>query len=321
MMKPLFRSLAAALVLSFSSNAQTVADFENLGLATDTFDNGSASPLGYTYSSGNLDFENHYDTAWGGFWTRGWAISTVKDSTTAGFSNLYGASTAQGQGGSNTYAVGTNFARAYLTGNAEGKLVNGLYLTNTTFAAISMRDGDNFAKKFGGASGNDSDWFKLQIIGSLAGNLTDTVDFYLADYRFGDNNQDYIVKDWQWVDLTSLGNVDTVHFILTSSDVGQNGMNTPAYYAIDGFTTKDSGLNLSKASHTSISFYPNPATNKIHLTGISEADVEIYNTTGIKVWAGKTQNGSIDLNGLKSSLYILKISTEGSTFTQNLMVK
>ena len=42
-------------------------------------------------------------------------------------------------------------------------------LTNTTFAALSMRDGDAFAKQFGGVSGDDPDWFLLTIDGLDAG--------------------------------------------------------------------------------------------------------------------------------------------------------
>ena len=61
------------------------------------------------------------------------------------------------------------------------------------------------------------------------------VEFYLADYRFDDNAQDYIVSDWAWVDLTGLGVVYGLEFALSSSDVGNWGMNTPAYFAMDSF--------------------------------------------------------------------------------------
>ncbi|HWB64128.1 MAG TPA: DUF4465 domain-containing protein, partial [Chitinophagales bacterium] len=88
--------------------------------------------------------------------------------------------------------------------------------------------------------GNDPDWFKLTVKAWYNGTLKNAaVDFYLADYRFSNNTQDYIVRDWRWVDLTSLGNVDSLAFFLSSSDTGSFGMNTPAYYCIDNFTTAD----------------------------------------------------------------------------------
>jgi hypothetical protein len=101
-----------------------------------------------------------------------------------------------------------------------------------------MKNGDVVAKKFGGVTGTDPDWFKLTITGSLNGNPSaQSVDLYLADFRSPDTTQHYIVKDWQWVDLSSLGNVNEVQFTLSSSDTGSFGMNTPAYFAIDNFTS------------------------------------------------------------------------------------
>ena len=65
---------------------------------------------------------------------------------------------------------------------------------------------------------------------------TDSVDFYLADYRFADNSEDYIVKDWTFVSLEALGDVDSLLFSLTSTDNDSMfGMNTPAYFCMDNF--------------------------------------------------------------------------------------
>jgi hypothetical protein len=114
-----------------------------------------------------------------------------------------------------------------------------IQVTNTTTAALSMRDGDGFAKKFGGTSGNDPDFFVLHVAGKNAANqATGTVDFYLADYRFSNNTQDYIVSQWTAVDLSTLGpDTAALSFSLDSSDVGMFGMNTPAYFAADNLVT------------------------------------------------------------------------------------
>jgi hypothetical protein len=94
-----------------------------------------------------------------------------------------------------------------------------------------MKNGDAFAKKFGGTNGNDSDWFKLTINAYQNGNLkTEKVEFYLADFRFADNSKDYMVKDWTFVNLTSLGGLDSLKFTLTSSDTNQFGLKTPAFF-------------------------------------------------------------------------------------------
>ncbi|MBM4092135.1 MAG: DUF4465 domain-containing protein, partial [Planctomycetes bacterium] len=126
----------------------------------------------------------------------------------------------------------------------------GAYFTNTTYAALSMRDGDSFSKKFGGELGSDPDWFLLKISGlNAGGGVTGTVDFYLADYRFADNRQDFIVDTWTWVDLSSLGEVSSLKFDLSSSDTGDWGMNTPAFFAMDDLVSapEPSTLALSCA--------------------------------------------------------------------------
>ena len=115
--------------------------------------------------------------------------------------------------------------------------VSGAYFTNTTYAALAMLNGDSFSKKFGGASGNDAVFSKLTITGYNRAASTGSVDFFLADYRFANNAQDYIVKDWTFVDLSRLGAVTELGFTLSSSDNGQFGMNTPAYLAMDTLTT------------------------------------------------------------------------------------
>jgi hypothetical protein len=121
-----------------------------------------------------------------------------------------------------------------VTGEDYATTISGAYFTNTTYAYLSMLEGDSFAKQFGGVTGDDEDYFKLIIKGiDEMGEYTGTVDFYLADFRFEDNSLDYIVDEWTWVDLTSLGDVIGLEFSLESSDAGDWGMNTPAYFAMD----------------------------------------------------------------------------------------
>jgi len=65
------------------------------------------------------------------------------------------------------------------------------------------------------------------------GDYTGTVDFYLADYRFDNNSEDYIIDNWTWVDLSLLGDVVGLEFSIDSSDKEAFGINTPAYFAMD----------------------------------------------------------------------------------------
>ncbi|OSZ78869.1 hypothetical protein CAP35_11645 [Chitinophagaceae bacterium IBVUCB1] len=238
-----FTLISALLASSLATQAQTVADFESLTLPkADTFYvNYSSSGNDVGFNNGLAHFPCVYNSAWGGFWDKGFAYSNMTDSVKSGFSNQYAAKTAKGYNGSNNYLV-ANSASNYiqLTGAGKGSFVSGFYVTNSTYAYNSMRDGDAFAKKFGGTSGNDADWFKLVIRGYHNGTAKqDSIEVYLADFRFTDNTKDYILKTWQWVNLMPLGKVDSLDFKLSSSDVGGFGMNTPAYFCMDNFTTQE----------------------------------------------------------------------------------
>ncbi len=215
----------------------TLADFDDQSLAADSHFIGDAT--GFTsYESGDATFGVYWTDEYGFDVWEGIALSNEGDTTTAGFENQFSVITGAGQGG------GGNFAVAYTAGMtvpAETRFpagpaaVAGLYVTNTTFAYLSMRDGDDYAKRFGGADGTDPDWFLLTIAGlDETGAETGTVEFYLADFRAESADDDYMVDQWTWVDLSSLGEVHGLRFDLSSSDVGEFGMNTPAYFALDG---------------------------------------------------------------------------------------
>jgi hypothetical protein len=229
-----------------------VSTFDDLSLDPESYWQGEdltgyGSFGGFT-SGGN--FFNNYRTEYPGweYWD-GFAYSNTTDTTTVGTDNQFSAVTGGGVGGSANYAVAYTFGMSGQKAQAHigagdtpvSQTVAGFYATNTTWAYQSMLNGDALAKKFGGSDGTDADWFKLTIH-ALDEDYETTgasVDFYLADFRFEDSGDDYILDDWAWVDLSSLGAVYGLEFILSSSDDngGVYGMNTPAYFAMDDFTT------------------------------------------------------------------------------------
>jgi len=209
----------------------SIADFDDLSLPGESYWNGSDGSGGFV--SGTAYFSNNYDATWGSW--DGFSYSNITDTATEGWAGQFNAITGGGQNGSANYAVGYVgwSGPPTITLNNVG-IVDGLYVTNGNYAYYSMLNGDAFAKKFGGASGDDEDWFLLTIVGrDAAGQAAEPITFYLADYRLADNGQDYIVDAWRYVDLTSLGPVKTLEFTLSSSDVGSWGMNTPASFVID----------------------------------------------------------------------------------------
>jgi len=208
-----------------------IASFDDLSLPGESYWNGSDGSGGF--SSGGAHFNNNYDTMYGSW--DGFSYSNITDTAAEGMAGQFNAITGTGQDGSANYAVGyAGWAGPpTITLDAAG-VVEGLYVTNNNSAYYSMLKGDLFAKKFGGAGGDEPDWFVLTITGKDAGGaVTKVLEFYLADYRFADNGEDYIVDTWEYVDLSALGVLKSLEFGLSSSDIGAWGMNTPAYFAMD----------------------------------------------------------------------------------------
>lgn len=221
----------------YNVSGQSISSFENLILPADSFWNGADFSGGF---AGNAAFFVNHFTDWEGGYTSwdGFAYSNRTDTVTAGYDNQYSVFAGNGFDNSSNFAIGYCYptTKIKIINADHPKIIKGVYVTNNTYTALSMKFGDTYSKKFGGITGNDPDWFKLSIWGYQNGQNTDTINFYLADFRFVNNDSDYIVKDWQWVDLTNLGNADSLEFALSSSDNGIYGMNTPAYFCIDHFT-------------------------------------------------------------------------------------
>lgn len=308
------------LLFGYWATAQTIADFENFTIESESFLNGSDGSMGFT--SGPVFLPNDYNADFDS-WS-GWAISNTTDNTTPGFLNQYSAIPGGGANASSNYAVTFVLGSTLLSleGEPGNKKVEGLYLTNSTYAYWSMLEGDAFAKKFGGVTGDDPDFFLLTVKSIKNGLLSsDSVDFYLADYRFEDNAQDYIIDDWNYLDLSSLEAADSLVFILSSSDVGQFGMNTPAYFCIDDVdVTLTTTSTPNVFANPTLEIFPNPATSFLNLKGWEEEEglFSIYDYMGIRVLEGTIQqeDSQIDLTGLVKGMYIIEVKNDGLAVTK-----
>jgi hypothetical protein len=235
---------AAALTLDFEDLGQNLPIANPDSGDPEYFYNGysayaASQPTDFTTSGAT--FNNDFANYGGGCCWQGWAYSQTTDATTPGYGNQYSAIPGAGAEGSATYGVaftggqvGAQGPVSRITFAQPVDLVD-VAITNTTYAALSMRDGDGqFAKKFGGASGSDPDYFLLTITGRDAADaITGSVEFALADYRFANDALDYIVADWVRVDLSGLGSVAALEFSLDSSDQSFGFLNTPSYFALD----------------------------------------------------------------------------------------
>jgi len=228
--------LAAICFVACTSNApawERDVTLDRFTLATNSYWNGSDGSGGFRDE--NVHFKNSNPFGW---WN-GFAYSNVEDTNTPGSVNQYAVWTpGKDRSGAGNYVVGYygSWDPQNVVTLPRPGTVKGVYVNNTTYVALALLNGDVFSKKFGGDTGDDPDWLLLSIVGcDESGAPVGTNRFYLADYRFTNNANDYIVGDWTWVDLSGMGAaVKTLEFSMSSSDTGMYGMNTPSYFALDG---------------------------------------------------------------------------------------
>lgn len=227
--------------IAFCSSARSeIVTFENLLGAKETFFKGGTSQVNNDpWSVDGFEFSNR--TTFVGFWS-GWAYSNTTDSSTAGFANEHSAAPGGGSNGAGGVASGETYALAFDGGAVfnlpKGALLQSVDWTNGTYPFLSMANGDTFAKKFGGATGTDPDFFRAILTGRSElnglGAATGSVTLDLADFTFANSAQDYIVDSWQAnEDLTALGSARSVSLSFESSDTGAFGINTPKFLFID----------------------------------------------------------------------------------------
>jgi hypothetical protein len=184
------------------------------------------------------------------FWNGGVAISRWNDTTSGSYQNqcsVYYKDATTGNGGYNgsrTFAVHTGYADAFsysdgrslITFNDPGTscIFDHFFVCNTTYGVHAARYGAYPASPL---AYDNKGWLKLVVEGVAADDsATGTIEFYLVDFR--EASSPGILAGWQRVDLLPLGEVTALRFNIQGSDVGQYGLNSPAYFAFDNLAVK-----------------------------------------------------------------------------------
>lgn len=242
-----------------------IINFEDVDLNGADYYNG-ADEAGLFDSSG-FSFMNYYDKSYNSWY--GFAVSSTTDNDYIGWGTPSEFNSCVGGGmESRQFAVGY-FSEYNYNNNNQGPAIYAekaykpeyVYVNNTAYAYQSMLYGDSYAKKF-----DADDYFVLKIIGRTEkGEETGHVDFYLA-------KDGKIVNEWTKVDLTPLGAVSNIDFVMDSSDKSAYGMNTPAYFCIDNM----------KAELTDDTPVPSGIENVVEKTD-KVTVVGIYTIEGVKI--------------------------------------
>jgi len=226
---------------------------------------------------------------------------------------------------------GKQFGISYASPNSELELrdnkdhiIKGFFITNSTYTALSMKYGDAYTKKFGGVDGDDPDWLNLQITGyNTNGDSTGTVNYKLADFTADDSTKDYIIETWQWVDLTDLGEINKLNFTMSSTDNGNWGMNTPAFFCMDNMHV--SYLTSREDIQSDIMLiYPNPSNGVFRISSKDSQgmDIRIYTITGHQVTHINEYipGDYISIEDQSPGTYVVKIKTASETKIERLII-
>ncbi len=293
-----------------------IADFENLYLAPESYWEG---PEGNTdtnteskFYSGTYSFSNTYYPDWN-YWG-GYAYSnvTATDYNPAEFSTQQFRSVV-GHGADNSsnyavvYAMGARTDIA-VTHNVNGDIIQGVYLTNTACTYNSMINGDSFV----GAPFTQDDWYKIIVKGTKADGTTTTKEIYLADYRDSDPANHYILTNWKWFDLSSLGTVTKISITVDGSRKNEYGLTIPSYFCMDNLGAADAASGHSMISNTTLKVYPNPFSDYIIIQSDKIQSLKLFAISGQLLKDEMLSEGEnrIDTHLLSKGTYIIKCGNE-----------
>ena len=286
--------LLSALCLSvWTMSAQNIATFEEFSLAPESVwagdENGEEwyDGMGYQqrFKSGGYSFKNICMPDWNSW--MGFAYTNKTSTTYASISDQFNSCVGSGNNGSANYCVafpdGTMWGEDFtIKIDGEPQVVPGFYITNSAWVVRSILEGDDMTP---GAFGV-GDYFKI-IIHALdaEGKEIASRDFFLADYRSADETLHYYVKDWEFVDLSTLGKVAEFVFTFDGTKKNSFGLTTPTYFCMDDF-----GATGTERTHETA----NAITIK---SSIVNAQPSVFNLNGIRV--NKQCKGIVIKNGKK----------------------
>lgn len=256
----LFCIVALLLADSIAISAQEIkmAGFEEKKLSAESSWSGDeewTEKDTYTWKSGSYDFEIFVWTEFD-FWS-GFAISNESSTEATDYKGQFRSSVGKAYEGENYAVCYPQGQYIRMTTPAEtGEVVSGFYITSTAWTKYAILNGDGMSSD-GGKPFAKGDWLKITVKGYLKEEQVSSLDYYLADYRSENEKDHYIVDSWQWLDLTSLGNIDAVTFVMDGSKRNDYGVTTPIYFCLDNFNgeqavkalpTKTVALNCAEIS-------------------------------------------------------------------------
>jgi hypothetical protein len=336
MHNPLFAQETVTLDLSAPTEpAELVLDPEK-GYWTEAFGNAPLvfEPFTFSHSGGTYDTNGY----WSGFIVGsngdtddyGSSNSPLDEWTGNQWGNMAGGGIRTGSDGSvlkdENGKILTGKGIPYLLANGDPVITfdrayeaDGVYLNNHPWPYYGNLYGDDFTR----ALDQEGDYFKVTITGLNADSEeTGTVEHLFAEYRDGTLRQS---TAWEWVDLSPLGKINGLKFTLTSTDMGDWGMNTAAYFCLDKLqvrTVNTDGIITPLSVTTRI--YPNPVVDQLTVAGSAIRQVTVIDIGGRPVYQLQANGQSqltIPASQWRKGTYIVRITDATGVVAHKIVKK
>lgn len=94
-------------------------------------------------------------------------------------------------------------------------------------------------------------------------------------------------------------------------------------YEYDPSSSARTSTGALNKNDLDIRVFPNPAEGSVTISGVSQALVEVFNVSGVKLKsvAYTDQSGLLEINDLAKGTYLIKVTSEGASVVERILVK
>ena len=225
------------LLLEVSGAKPAIATFDDLALEPETAWYGKRESEGhdhrsFTYYSGSYSFPCEYAPSiltWGGV-----AYSNQTKTTFSSlFPDQFNSVVGHGVNGSKNYAVAYAYGQHTVevrATHAGPAVIPGTFVTNTAWVKEVTQKGTGMGDE------PHTPFHKGDYLLLIASNSKgQSIEFPLVDYRSSNDAEHYVIDSWQWLDLSALGETESVIFSMKGTRIANGGTTIPAYFCLDDF--------------------------------------------------------------------------------------
>lgn len=311
---------ASALLPALCAAEEIIpATFDDLGLPKDLYWCGDPNDPDYltgSFRSGSFEFSNYFMSAYMSWAWFAYASYGSAEGLTGMDAQFY--NTAGGGYGSDCYGVVyyADFLGPALCSLADGdeaRTISGMWVCNSAWTRDFIANGDGFSTKFG-----RGDKLTLTVKGtSPSGNQTET-SMLLADCSSPTPAKWTYADDWTWMDLSSLGPVSLLEFVIESTKKNQYGDVCPTYCCIDDLGAEDNSSIPQTSSP--VRFKVTSVAEGISISSsIPGFSASLYDMSGSLHAHGASETTNLKL-AAEGGIYILRLKTSAGIESRKIRI-